>query len=269
MLKKGRGIKKMKHIEFKDNFITKYDNSTGRVYATRNVIKENDKLLEGINQLLDITPWTFIIKDQQSFLDWANNLDEFDYTNVLIFPGSYLLENKGINLSNSKTYRVKGVQIGGKVPIIIFKNSPRGFYYDREERNKSSNTFDLAEMNGYSFENIPVIMDQTESPFIDATGMENMSDISNVTIEFLVSRIEGAVVNRYRSFLKCRNIFRSCPMYKDENQMDSKNPMEYIAFDHCNNIRNTITVLEGSNPKGHIIRFDHCRNYDDSNILYS
>ena len=227
----------------------------------------NKPVIEFLRNFIDIIDATYVVKDQQTFLDWANNLEGNDYTNVIILPGEYMKVGRGIDLSLTKTYTIQGIQIKNNVPIIRFLGSASGFYYSKD--NEEPSEFDLFEINGYCFKNIHVIMDNDDSEYFDITGLKNMSNIENVTVEIVASKVPTDVVRRYYPFSYCRNIFDSCGKIFDDPNDNDGIPSEYIIFDHCNNIRHTYTILEGMNIKGHIIRYNHSRNYDDSNVLYS
>lgn len=227
----------------------------------------NKPIIDFLRNFIDIIDATYVVKDQQTFLDWANNLEGNDYTNVIILPGEYMKVGRGIDLSLTKTYKIQGIQIQNKVPIIRFLGSVSGFYYSKD--NKEPSEFDLFEINGYCFKNIHVIMNNEDSVYFDIIGLKNMSNIQNVTVEMIASEVPTDVVRRYHPFSYCRNIFDSCGKILDDPNNNEGIPSEYIIFDHCNNIRHTYTILEGMNMKGHIIRYNHSRNYDDSNVLYS
>ena len=227
----------------------------------------NKPILDFLRNFIDIIDATYVVKDQETFLDWANNLEGNDYTNVIILPGEYMKVGRGIDLSLTKTYKIQGIQIQNKVPIIRFLGSVSGFYYSKD--NKEPSEFDLFEINGYCFKNIHVIMNNADSVYFDIIGLKNMSNIENVTVEMIASEVPTDVVRRYYPFSYCKNIFDSCGKILDDPNDNEGIPSEYIIFDHCNNIRHTYTILEGMNIKGHIIRYNHSRNYDDSNVLYS
>lgn len=227
----------------------------------------NKPIIDFLRNFIDIIDATYVVKDQQTFLDWANNLEGNDYTNVIILPGEYMKVGRGIDLTLTKTYKIQGIQIQNKVPIIRFLGSASGFYYSKD--NEEPSEFDLFEINGYCFKNIHVIMNNEDSVYFDIIGLKNMSNIQNVTVEMITSEVPTDVVRRYHPFSYCRNIFDSCGKILDDPNNNEGIPSEYIIFDHCNNIRHTYTILEGMNMKGHIIRYNHSRNYDDSNVLYS
>ena len=149
----------------------------------------NKPILDFLRNFIDIIDATYIVKDQETFLDWANNLEGNDYTNVIILPGEYMKVGRGIDLSLTKTYTIQGIQIKNKVPIIRFFGSASGFYYSKD--NEEPSEFDLFEINGYCFKNIHVIMDNDDSEYFDITGLKNMG---NIRLKFLTRWLSGLCV---------------------------------------------------------------------------
>lgn len=57
--------------------------------------------------------FTYVVDSDQALEDWANNVEGNDYTSVLIRKGEWTI-NKGINLTLTNTFRIKG-EAGAKL----------------------------------------------------------------------------------------------------------------------------------------------------------